>query len=79
MVTAGITLANEYKLASGHANTVTGWNGADLVIRNPWGSNKYGNKELRGYGKQDPYITGVFVMTLDEFDATFAKIAYEEG
>jgi len=82
MVTAAIWSENEYNLPKGHAYTVMDWDGKMLTIRNPWGTNrapKPGGKQLRAVDKKtDPYRTGKFAMTLDEFYDVFSEICYEE-
>jgi len=81
LVTAAIMSANDYGLPKGHAYSVIGWDGTLLTIRNPWGRNPRPSKDkpkLNGVPGQDPYTTGVFQMTLDEFYKVFAEIAYEE-
>jgi hypothetical protein len=82
MVTLAIWSENEYNLPKGHAYTVMNWDGEMLTIRNPWGSNrapKPGGKQLRAVDeKRDPYQTGMFAMTLDEFYDVFSEICYEE-
>jgi len=81
LVTAAIMSANDYSLPKGHAYSVIGWDGTWLTIRNPWGRNPRPSKDkpkLNGVPGQDPYTTGVFQMTLDEFYKVFAEIAYEE-
>ena len=82
MVTAAIWSENEYNLPKGHAYTVMDWDGKMLRIRNPWGTNrapKPEGKQLRAVDKNtDPYRTGNFAMTLDEFYDVFSEICYEE-
>ncbi len=79
MVTATIQSENDYELPESHAYSVIGWDGTSLTIRNPWGFlEKKGKKEVTGPSGQDAYATGVFVLTLDEFDRVFFDICYEE-
>jgi len=81
MVTAAIWSENEYNLPKSHAYTVMDWDGEMLTIRNPWGRNPRPNangKRLRGVGNTNPYDTGKFAMTLDEFYDVFSEICYEE-
>ena len=81
MVTAAIWSENEYNLPKGHAYTVMDWDGKMLTIRNPWGRNPRPNangKRLRGVDNTNPYDTGKFAMTLDEFYDVFSEICYEE-
>ena len=81
MVTAAIWSENEYNLPKGHAYTVMKWDGEMLTIRNPWGTNrapKPGGKQLRKADGENPYRTGKFAMTLDEFYDVFSEICYEE-
>jgi hypothetical protein len=69
IVTAGIFSENDLGLPDGHAYSVIGWDGSKLTVRNPWGSNPAGTRGEK---------TGVFEMTLDEFDKIFSNICYQE-
>ena len=60
---------NDLHLPDGHAYSVIGWDGTNLTIRNPWGSNP---------GKAPGSATGVFQLTLERFDEIFSEISYEE-
>lgn len=81
LVTAAIQSSNRYALPKGHAYSVIGWDGKDLVIRNPWGYLPAPGKDdtrLRGQPGKDPYATGIFLLSLGEFDDVFFGITYEE-
>ena len=81
LVTAAIMSGNDYGLPKGHAYSVLGWDGTDLVVRNPWGflpAPGAGGSRLKGPPGQDAYATGIFLMSLDEFDKVFSEITYEE-
>ncbi len=81
LVTAAVMSSNKYGLPKGHAYSVIGWDGTSLTVRNPWGLLKAPAKDadrVEGVPGQDPYATGVFLMTLATFDDVFSEIAYEE-
>ena len=69
IVTAAIMSKNELNLPKGHAYSVIAWDGTNVTIRNPWGSNP---------GKAPGSATGVFQLTLGRFDEIFSEISYEE-
>ncbi len=83
LVTAAIARDNPYGLPKKHAYSVIGWDGTYLTIRNPWGRaptpTQKEARKLIGDGKKDPYESGVFKMSLDDFYEVFSTIAYEEG
>lgn len=81
LVTASIMSTNSYGLPKGHAYSVIGWDGTNVVIRNPWGyinPPAAGAPRLRGVSGQDPYATGIFQFSLDDFDSVFCEVSYEE-
>ncbi len=82
LVTAAIWRENSYGLPNRHAYSIIGWDGTFLEIRNPWGYNPRPRdssaKVLTGVDGKDPYKTGVFKLSIDEFHEVFGEIAYEE-
>ncbi len=69
IVTAAVGFENELNLPTMHAYSVIAWDGTDVTIRNPWGSNPSGAPGS---------ATGVFKLTVEKFDEIFFNISYEE-
>ena len=68
IVTAGLGFKNELNLPKGHAYSVIGWDGTHVTIRNPWGSNP---------SNAPGSASGVFKVTVEQFDKIFFNISYE--